>query len=85
MRVSRCWPQVAPARILRGADVILGAVGDIGDMLGEGEPGVESYTQHPGGFVEREIRVVGVRGESGDGRLRGGEQQAPLLHPGHNV
>ena len=28
---------------------------------------------------------MGVGSEEGDGRLRGGEQQAPLLHPGDDI
>ena len=28
---------------------------------------------------------MGVWGEKGDGRLRGREQEVPILHPGHNV
>ena len=31
------------------------------------------------------IGLVGVGGEKGYGRLRGREQEAPILHPRHNV
>ena len=51
------FPLLAPGGASKGledTDSLLGSVGYIGDVVGEGEPGVECDTQHPGGSVERE-------------------------------
>ena len=77
---------------------IAGFGGYIVDVGGEGELGVEGDTQNAGGLVERkregptwegdigvEVVLGGVGGKKGDGRLRRGEEQAPLPHPVDDV
>ena len=88
---------LAPVGASKGfedAESIAGFCGYVVNVGGEGELGVKGDTQNSGGPVERKwegvagegnvgvvVMLGGVRGEKGDGRLRGRQEQTPLPHP----